>query len=146
MSALFSYRGIHCVVDGQFGSTGKGALSAWLAHRCWDNHCLPNFAGAIYSGGPNSGHTFVFDGQQHVVKQLPVFSAYFHCLGYPMPAYLSAGAIIDREALKAEAEKYSRVMIYVHPNATIVTDEDREAEHEGTVAEVAGTRSGTGAA
>src|SRR5262245_10324344 len=37
-------------------------------------------------------------------------------------------------------------MIYVHPNATIVTDEDREAEHEGTVAAVAGTRSGTGAA
>jgi adenylosuccinate synthase len=63
-----------------------------------------------------------------------------------MPVYLSAGAVIDRDALKVEAEKYPSIPIFVHPNATIVTDEDREAEKSGHIAEVAGTRSGTGIA
>jgi adenylosuccinate synthase len=63
-----------------------------------------------------------------------------------MPVYLSAGAIIDRDTLRREAEKYPTVPIFVHPNAAIVTDEDKAAELEGTIAEVAGTRSGTGAA
>jgi adenylosuccinate synthase len=43
-------------------------------------------------------------------------------------------------------EKYTNVHVYVHPNAAILTDEDRFEETIGTIAEVAGTRSGTGAA
>ena len=63
-----------------------------------------------------------------------------------LPIYLSAGAIIDREILKKEAEEHSDIPIFVHPNAAIITDEDRKAEETGSIAEVAGTRSGTGAA
>lgn len=147
MSALFSFHGVHCVVDGQFGSTGKGALTSWLAHQLLCKADLfSRFAGAIYSGGPNSGHTFYFDNNPYVVKQLPVFAAYLYQFGLTLPVYLSAGAVIDRDILKAEAQRYPRMPIWVHPCAAIVTDEDREAEHKGTVAEVSGTRSGTGAA
>jgi adenylosuccinate synthase len=146
-NGLFKYKGVHCVVDGQFGSTGKGALAAWLAEQAHSNknHIL-NFDGSIYSGGPNSGHTCYFGDEQIVCKQLPTFSVYLSKYGYPMPVYLSAGAVIDRDILKEEAEKYPRIPIFVHPNAAIITDEDRAAEQNGSISEVAGTRSGTGAA
>jgi adenylosuccinate synthase len=67
-------------------------------------------------------------------------------LGFPVPIYLSAGAVIDRDCLKVEAALHPEVRIFVHPNAAIVTDEDKKAEESGSIAEVAGTRSGTGAA
>lgn len=141
---LFKYCGVHCVVDGQFGSTGKGALTAYLADEAIRKR--QNFAGAIYSGGPNSGHTFYYDNKPRVVKQLPVFSAYTALNNIRVPAYLSAGAIIDREVLKKEAYEYPNIPIFVHPNAAIVTDEDKKAEETGPISLVAGTRSGAGAA
>jgi adenylosuccinate synthase len=145
MNNLFNRVGIHCVVDGQFGSTGKGALTAWLADQAY--HDLGyNFAGSIYSGGPNSGHTCYFGDKKIVLKQLPTFSIYTWHIGLGIPIYLSAGAVIDRDVLKKEAEEYPEIPIFVHPNAAIVTDEDRKAEETGSIAKVAGTRSGTGEA
>ena len=141
---LFKYRGIHCVVDGQYGSTGKGALSAYLAEQSIKHE--RHFEGAIYSGGPNSGHTFFHNGDRHVVKQLPASAVYLALRGKVSTAYLSAGAVIDRDVLKEEADRYPNLHIFVHPNAAIVTDEDKKAEEYGSIAEVAGTRSGTGEA
>ena len=143
---LFKHNGVHCLVDGQYGSTGKGALSAYLAEKAIRGKDILKFGGSIYSGGPNSGHTFYFQDVKHVLKQLPTFSVYAGLNGYNIPIYLSAGAVIDRGILKAEAERYPNLRIFVHPNATIVTDEDRLAESEGYIARVAGTRSGTGEA
>lgn len=142
--SLFKFKGVHCIVDGQFGSTGKGALSAYLAEQSLLGN--QHFEGAIYSGGPNSGHTCYFEGERIVCKQLPTFSVYLSLRDKIVPIYLSAGAIIDRDTLKKEADLYPRIPIFVHPNATIVTDEDKLAEQEGFIARVAGTRSGTGAA
>lgn len=151
MTDLFKPYGVHCVVDGQFGSTGKGALSAWLSEQAFINasygfHDRFSFAGSIYSGGPNSGHTCYFNEKKIVLKQLPTFSVYMSHHNLILPVYLSAGAVIDRDILKKEAEEYSDIPIFVHPNAAIVTDEDRKAEETGSIAEVAGTRSGTGEA
>ena len=146
MKKLFENKGIHCVVDGQFGSTGKGALAAWLAHMAMRQQGNFNFAGSIYSGGPNSGHTCYFKDKKIVCKQLPTFSVYMSMENMILPVYLSAGAVIDREILKQEAEANPDIPIFVHPNAAILTDEDRKAEETGSIAEVAGTRSGTGAA
>jgi len=143
---LFKFNGVHCLVDGQYGSTGKGALSAYLAEQAIKTKHIARFAGSIYSGGPNSGHTFYFQGEKHVLKQLPTFSVYAALNDHHVPVFLSAGAIIDPEVLREEANKYPNVSIYVHPNATVVTSQDRLAESEGYIARVAGTRSGTGAA
>jgi len=139
-------KGVHCLVDGQFGSTGKGALAAWMADYAIRRGVITNFSGAIYSGGPNSGHTFYHQDKQVVLKQLPAFSVYACLAGYIVPAYLSAGAVIDPDILKEEANRYPDIPIFVHPNAAIVTEEDKLAETEGYIAKVAGTRSGTGAA
>jgi len=145
-ATIFETSGIHCVVDGQFGSTGKGALTAWLADQAIIRGLGSTFGGCLYSGGPNSGHTFYHNDNKVVLKQLPTFAIYLYLHGYNPPVFLTAGAIIDRDILKEEAIRYPRLNIYVHPNAAIVTDEDKKAELSGSIAEVAGTRSGTGAA
>jgi len=143
---LFKNVGVHCVVDGQFGSTGKGALTAWLAEQAYKSGVAWKFSGSIYSGGPNSGHTCFFEDKKIVLKQLPTFAVYLGMRGVGVPVYLSAGAIIDREILRKEAAEHPRLHIYVHPNATIITEWDKEIEATGSISEVAGTRSGTGAA
>lgn len=143
---LFKDGGVHVVVDGQFGSTGKGVLAAWLAKQAYDEGKA--FALVVSNAGPNSGHTF-YDavGTKHVLKQLPTFAVAQHvdALGYPT-VYLSAGAIIDPEILAYEAKKYPGIEIWVDPMAAVIRQEDKDAEHSGSVAAVAGTRSGTGVA
>lgn len=144
MLKLFENHGAHVLVDGQYGSTGKGVLAAWLALQAKEQRHV--FAGCITSAGPNSGHTFYHEGEKHVLKQLPTFAVASSLMGVDVPIYLSAGAVINPEILRAEAMKYPRVSIVVHPNAAVITPADIEAEHSGSVAAVAGTASGTGAA
>lgn len=144
-NTLFAKTGVHALVDGQFGSTGKGALAAWLAERAALDYGF-HFEGVISNAGPNSGHTFYYEGEKHVLKQLPTFSVASYLGGNIVPAYLSAGAVIDPEILSVEAYKYPGLPIFVHPNAVLVTHKDRTEEHSGTVGQVAGTHSGTGAA
>lgn len=144
--SLFGGAGIHAVVDGQFGSTGKGVLAAWLAKKAHGEGTA--FALVVSNAGPNSGHTFYSaSGEKHVLKQLPTFAVAQHVdsLGSP-EAYLSAGAIIDPEILAYEASKYPSLEIWVDPMAAVITQADKESEHSGSVAAVAGTRSGTGVA
>lgn len=143
---LFKGHGVHCVVDGQYGSTGKGALSAWLALQAQIKR-LP-IRVTISNAGPNSGHTFYHGDEKHVLKQLPTFAVASHLLepDQQWTAVLSAGAIIDPDILLNEAERYPGVSIFVHPNAAYIRDTEKQAEHSGSVAAVAGTRSGTGAA
>lgn len=142
---LFAKDGAHVLVDGQFGSTGKGVLAAWLALQAHTSNI--KFSGVISNAGPNSGHTF-FDqhGEKHVLKQLPTFAVASYLLGRTIPVYLSAGAVIDLDILEAEWGRYPGIPVCVHPNAAVLTDKDRETEHSGSIAAVAGTRSGTGAA
>ena len=142
--SLFANKGVHCVVDGQFGSTGKGALCAWLAERAMESGW--NFRGAIYSGGPNSGHTFYYDGEKHVLKQLPTFAVATTLMGGECAAYISAGAVIDPDILFAEARRYPDVKIYVHPNAAIIDEYAREVEKWSNADGIASTMSGTGGA
>lgn len=148
MKTLFGDYGVHALSDGQFGSTGKGALAGWLALKA---HMLDQpFAATISNAGPNSGHTFYHNGEKHVLKQLPTFAVASSLLtAYPHDrcrVILSGGAIIDPDILLAEVNRYPNVEVFVNRNAAVITPEDKEAEHSGTVAAVAGTRSGTGAA
>lgn len=144
---LFEPVGVHALVDGQYGSTGKGALAAWLAKQAEQDGTSFNWN--VTNAGPNSGHTFYDDyGEKHVLKQLPTFAVACYVNGHlDVPdVFLSAGAIIDPKVLCDEARKYPGLKIVVHPMATVVDQEDKAAEHSGSVAAVAGTRSGAGAA
>lgn len=147
---FFAASGVHAVVDGQFGSTGKGVLAAFLAKQAIEGRA--QFGVVVSNAGPNSGHTFYHGDEKHVLKQLPTFAVAWHLLNYEAmtglanpPVFLSAGAIIDPEILAYEASKYPDLQIIVHPMAAVITQDDKEAEHSGTIQQVAGTRSGTGA-
>lgn len=136
--------GVHAIIDGQFGSTGKGALASALAAQLYEMGTIPY---RTYSNaGPNSGHTFYHYGEKHVLKQLPTVPVKTSLYGVGAIAVLTAGAIINPVILREEAERYPLVEIFVNPMAAVIKPEDIEAEHSGSVAAVAGTRSGTGAA
>ena len=144
MRETFAPTGVHVLVDGQFGSTGKGLFAAYLAEKAANQGV--DFAGVFSNAGPNSGHTFYHKDEKIILKQLPSFAVMSYRLGKIVPAILTAGAIIDPAQLKREAEAFPGLPIFVHPMAAVITEEDRNAEKGGTIAEVAGTRSGTGAA
>ena len=143
---LFGDYGIHAIADGQFGSTGKGVLAAWLAARAVEQDI--DFRACVSNAGPNSGHTFYHNGEKHVLKQLPTFAVAAHLLGMDMPVFLTAGAVIDPEILWAECARYPGVQVFVNNMASVITPEDKhsEADPAGSIAAVAGTRSGTGMA
>jgi adenylosuccinate synthase len=140
----FSSNGVHVLVDGQYGSTGKGLYASYLAHKAYEKG--HQFDGVISNAGPNSGHTFYHDGEKHVLKQLPTFAVKMALMGQPIPVYLSAGAVISPEILAAEARKYPAIPIWVHTNAAVIDAKDKDTEQKGSIAAVAGTRSGTGSA
>lgn len=142
---LFKDFGAHVMVDGQYGSTGKGALAAWLGRQAVIQN--KRFVGAITSAGPNSGHTFYDeDGNKHVLKQLPTFAVVASSYGMKIGAFLSGGAVIDLDILREEADRYPDLSIYVHGCAAVIKPEDKERERSGSIAKIASTLSGTGAA
>jgi len=108
-------------MDGQFGSTGKGALNAYLAHRRQYDICVSNAA-------PNAGHTFdLADGKgKRTTFHLPITGV----MNKDALIYLCAGAIIDPELLAQELVTFgvhpSRVI--VHPRAAILLPEHAAQE------------------
>lgn len=134
--------GVNTLVDGQYGSTGKGLLASYLAamHGSKVDMVLSN-------AGPNSGHTFYHEGTKWVLKQVPVMAAYLHLNKTPVQAYLTNGAIVDRDILAQEIQK-----LEMEPHNVLV---NRGAAHIGpmekfddraTVNSVASTGQGVGPA
>jgi adenylosuccinate synthase len=95
------------VVGGQYGSEGKGKVTALLASRVqspWLVRC----------GGPNSGHTVTIAGEDVVLRQIP-------CCSDPTQAYfcVAAGCVVDEPLLLHELDLLGidRRRIIVDPRA-----------------------------
>lgn len=128
-----------CIVDGQYGSTGKGLAASWMAEVLrW------NITGVVSNAGPNSGHTFYHRGKKHVLRQLPSSAVYLELEGCHVPVYLNAGAIVDPDVLIEECERY-HFKPYIHREAAIVDEDDSITERK-LVREIGSTGKGTGAA
>lgn len=145
----FTKPGAYVLVDGQFGSTGKGLLAGVLAHHGAGaiTHCTTN-------AGPNSGHTAYFGGdgitiggeRKIVTQQVPVASAFLALMGYKCDTLINAGAMIEEEILRREVEEWLDYNhVFVHPNAAMISPEDVTAD-KLVVAAIAGTGKGTGPA
>jgi len=52
------------VVGGQYGSEGKGKIVAYLAKK-------DDVAAVVRCGGPNAGHSFVWQGATYSLRQVP---------------------------------------------------------------------------
>lgn len=106
------------VIDGQWGSTGKGKLIGYLALNNEINAAMCDFMS-------NAGHTFVDDdGGKIVTCQLPTSLVNSDAL-----LLINAGAAITMGRLLKEIDENNvsdRLMI--HPHTAIIEEEDREYE------------------
>jgi Adenylosuccinate synthetase (EC 6.3.4.4) len=123
-------------VDGFFGDTGKGKITAYLALRDSPKLC-------VRTGAPNAGHTVVHNGVQHVLRSLP------SCFVDPSAVLAVApGALIRLDVFAAEAERYGRGRTKVDYNTGVIEDRHVEAERrdEHLMKTVGSTGQGVGAA
>lgn len=136
----FADAGAYVLVDGQYGSTGKGVVAALLA-SLFGKQCDY----VVSNAGPNSGHTFFHEGTKHVLKQLPTFAVAASLQHNRSPnIYLDAGAVIDPEVLTRELQRYD-VHTRVHPHAAVITPAAKERD-ANNVQRVASTGQGVGEA
>jgi adenylosuccinate synthase len=107
------------VVGGQFGSEGKGKISAIITLQEEIDVC-------IRCGGPNSGHSFQKpNGELTLLRQLPT--------GFVRPQtrlLIPAGGIVDLEVLRSEVEALglSAARVGIDRNAMIISPNDGEQE------------------
>ncbi|SRR6266446_571010 len=126
------------VVGGQYGSEGKGKVSAFISKQEDIDIC-------VRCGGPNSGHSFVDDdGRTIVLRQLPT--------GFVNPRtklLIPAGALIDPAVLKQEIESLDLPpgRIGIDRKSFIIEHQDREKEGALSLRErLSSTLCGVGAA
>lgn len=127
---------VSIVVGAQYGSEGKGKVALHWALR-------GKAAAAVRVGGPNSGHTVVWNGETFVFRQLPTAS-----LIQGMISILPPGAYIDVEVLLREISTIggSSAQIVIDPRAAVVTDLDKAEERSSDLgSRIGSTMSGTGA-
>lgn len=129
----------YLIIDGSFGSTGKGLISGYLANTRYPDT-------VVCQNGPNSGHTYVFDdGREVMVKTMPV--------GIVSPSVknvlIGPGAIVDPDAFLKEVGKYADLLdgkrIMIHERAALVSPAHKEQEAKELTC-ISSTCQGTGAA
>jgi adenylosuccinate synthase len=148
MSNFIKHGKASIVIDGQFGSTGKGLAAAYQCEKemlrndiLWDQMiCTTNAA-------PNAGHTTVLPGgRKFITFHMPTIAV----MNDAPSIYLNAGAIIDMDVFKDEIEelKIRPRRIIVHPNAAIITKEDKKYEQDRAsgATKIASTQKGVGRA
>ena len=126
------------VVGGQFGSEGKGKISAIITLQEQIDLC-------IRCGGPNSGHSFQKqNGKMVVLRQLPT--------GFVRPQtrlLIPAGGLVDLDVLRTEIDALGlkEDRFGIDRNAMVITPDDREHERRLAMAErLSSTLCGVGSA
>lgn len=135
------------VVGGQYGSEGKGAVTAHLARR------LERRDLNIRVAGPNAGHTGydLFDPEhprKWALRQVPIGAVTSFCgLG------IAAGSEIDPEVLADEVQALDQAgydvsgRLWVHPSATMISANHKRQEASAhLISRVGSTGKGIGAA
>ena len=129
---------VNMTIDGQFGSTGKGLLNAYIG-------TMFNIDVAVSNAAPNAGHTFDVGEGKKTVFHLPVSGV----LCTDSLIYLCAGAVIDMEVLEKEIRDFNcGGRVFIHPRAAIVSQHHRDLEQmaESGTTKLASTRKGVGQA
>tara|TARA_Y100000310_G_scaffold317846_1_gene371213 strand:+ start:30031 stop:31062 length:1032 start_codon:yes stop_codon:yes gene_type:complete len=125
---------VDTIVGLQWGSEGKGKISAYLS---------PRYQVMVRSGGPQAGHTFYQDGVKYVNRQIPcgVFSDCF--------MYIAPAGMVNLKVLEDEIKRYGLTpeRLMIDKNAMVVTQEHIETEQKSSLKmRLASTCEGVGAA
>lgn len=127
---------LNILIDGQFGSTGKGLCSAYVSS-------LNNIDISITNSGPNSGHTFYVGSTKYVTTHIPVSGI----LNKNSIIYLCSGSVINPNTLYHEIDKFDidRERLVIHPRAAIVRGSDiRKELFDDGLKLISSTQSGCG--
>jgi adenylosuccinate synthase len=122
---------VTAVIGAGFGSEGKGAAIASMAHK---------FDVAVRTGGPNAGHSFWKDGIVYKMQSIPVPWFNPDC-----ELILGAGAVIDEHQLRGEIDLTGRTPLIDH-QAIFISDEDVAWEKGSSLTHQGSTLEGVGAA
>jgi adenylosuccinate synthase len=141
-TGLLSGKGATVLMDGQFGSTGKGLLAAVIAEASEGRIDIVSS-----SAGPNSGHTSYFGDEKVILTQLPTAGVHLHKLGYNgTRIQMNAGSVLTPSKLIQEVRDHANwPAVAIHPAAAVVDDMDVEYEKK-LVGLIGSTGKGTGAA
>lgn len=127
------------VIDGQFGSTGKGKAAAFAGTS-------EHFDIYVTNAAPNAGHSFVAEGRKRVASHLPVGGI----LNDRSTLYLCAGSVVEPKRFLEEIEEHGvdPATVFVHPRAAVVEPGDQEDENRagGAMEAIGSTRKGVGSA
>lgn len=125
---------VDVLVGGEYGSEGKGQISAYLA---------PEYDVLVRVGGPNAGHKVYEEPNVRTFHHLPSGST----RNQAARILLGPGAVLRVPSLLEEifAAEISYERLSIDPHAMLITDEDVEEEKRLTAA-IGSTGSGVGAA
>jgi adenylosuccinate synthase len=126
---------VDCLVGLNWGSEGKGRVSAYLAYE---------YNAMVRSGGPQAGHSFFHEKIKYVNRQIPCGVVNPDCL-----LFLSASSLLNLGVLANEIRTY-----HLHPdrlmidnNAMVVTNKHIGMEKRASLRKkLASTVEGAGAA
>lgn len=130
------------VIDGLWGSSGKGKVSTWLADRFSTTRVSS-------SNFPNAGHTAAFaDGTKFVSKAIPTSAILKKTHGMGMECFLSPGSGFSWRQLIKEWKESGKPTLRIHERASIVTEDHAKREREGSdsTVHIASTMQGSAAA
>uniref|UniRef100_A0A7V3ZTX0 Adenylosuccinate synthetase n=1 Tax=candidate division WOR-3 bacterium TaxID=2052148 RepID=A0A7V3ZTX0_UNCW3 len=88
------------IIGTQWGDEGKGKIV--------DFFCKDADGCVRFQGGPNAGHTVVFNDKKIIFHQLPSGLSHSHLKGY-----IASGCVIDLEVLKKEIEELKELGIEI---------------------------------
>jgi len=128
---------LNVLIDGQWGSTGKGKIAAYLANKF-------RIDLAISNNMSNAGHTFYVDGRKYVAFHVPAAVARPDCEVLLGPTTAITLDLFEKE-LDCMERLNVRKRMSIHPHATIITERHREIE-AGSVERISSTVKGCGAA
>lgn len=128
------------IVDGQYGSTGKGLIAGYLALRR-----APT--AVVSAWGPNAGHTYINAlGRKFVHRMIPngIVSPKLNTI------FIGPGSVIDPAVMMQELDDardlVGDVDLFIHEHAAIVTPKHAHMELEMGLAKIGSTLKGNMAA
>lgn len=125
---------VDVLVGGQYGSEGKGQIAAFLSHE---------YSYLIRVGGPNAGHKVKEDPGHYTFHSLPSGTR----ITPKANLIIGPGASLHVDTLMKEIStcQVSCDRLSIHPQAVIITDDDKESEKK-LVKEIGSTGQGVGVA
>ena len=151
MISGFEVKGMASVLlGGQYGSEAKGAASAWVAAELAKDG--RKFDWVTTNAAAQAGHTSIHKGTKRVCFHMPTAPYIAEDelgKGRGGAVFINAGSAIDPVSFEKELnDNPFEGQIYVHPFASIITDECKEAEGRADSGQtkIASTRKGVGEA